>query len=78
MTMFILLTGGQADQVRGPSSVTPAAALNPTERQGAVFILSVAVLSDTAHAAHWTFLVNLPQRDSGEPDFPPAPESPEE
>ncbi|MDB5487500.1 MAG: hypothetical protein JWQ58_1215 [Reyranella sp.] len=78
MAMFILLTGEQADHVRGPSAVTPAAALNPIERQGAVFILGVAVLSDPPHAAHWAFLVNLPQLDSGEPDFPPAPEAPGE
>lgn len=77
MAMFILLTAGEADFVRGPSAVTSAAALNPIERQGGVFILGVAVLSDPAHAAHWEFLGNLPHLDSGEPDFSPAPESPE-
>tara|TARA_R110000822_G_scaffold170213_1_gene310106 strand:- start:499 stop:714 length:216 start_codon:yes stop_codon:yes gene_type:complete len=67
--MFILLGAAQADVVRGPS--TPSAALNPTERQGGVFILGVEVLTDPAHAAHRDYLAVLPQMDSANPAFPP-------
>ncbi len=72
MSMFILLTTEQADHVRGPSAVTPGAALEPIERQGGVFILGVAVLTDPAHEAHWEYLSALPQLDGSDPEFPPA------
>lgn len=76
MALFIFLTSEQADQVRGPSDVTPSAALNPIERQSGIFILGIAVLADPAHEAHWEYLGALPQIDSTDPDFPP--ELPEE
>ena len=72
MASFILLNGEQADLVRGPSVVTPAAALEPVEREGGVFILGVAVLSDPAHVSHHEFLASLPRMDSADPVFPPA------
>jgi hypothetical protein len=70
MAMFILLTDVQADQVRGPSNLTPAASLNPIERQGGVFILGARVLTDLAHEEHWEYLAALPQLDSSDPEFP--------
>ncbi|TAJ97352.1 MAG: hypothetical protein EPO10_14695 [Reyranella sp.] len=70
MAMFILLTAGQADHVRGPSTRVPSAALEPVEHQGGVFILGVDVLADPAHEAHWAYLAALPQMDSGDPEFP--------
>lgn len=66
--MFVILTSSEADAVRGPT--TPPAALNPIERAGGAFILSVAVLSDVAHESHWPFLADLPQMDSTDPGFP--------
>jgi hypothetical protein len=77
MSVFILLTSAEADQVRGPSATNPAASLNPIERQGDVFILGVNVLSDPAHEAHWEYLGALPQMDSDDPAFP-GPIDPEE
>jgi hypothetical protein len=68
MSLFIIMTAAQADQVRGPT--TPPAALDPVERQGAVFILGVAVLSDPVHAMHHELLSGLPQLDSADPAFP--------
>jgi hypothetical protein len=70
MASFIIMTSEEADQVRGPSAVNPAAALEPVERMGGVFILGVEVLDDPAHAAHKEFLSGLPTKDSGDPDFP--------
>jgi hypothetical protein len=70
MIRFVILTAVEADQVRGPSAVTPAAALNPIPRQAGKFILPIAVLSDPSHAAHWEFLGALPQLDLGDPAFP--------
>lgn len=75
MAMFILLTAGQADHVRGPSISTPAAALDPIERQGGALILGIDVLTDPAHAAHRDFLSVLPGLDSSDPSFPAAPVS---
>ena len=49
MAMFMLLTAGQADHVRGPSAITPSAALAPVERQGGLFVLGIDVLADPAH-----------------------------
>lgn len=72
MSMFILLTAEQADQVRGPSLATPSAALNPIERQGSVFILGVEVLTDPGHEPHRDFLSALRQLDSSDPSFPAA------
>ena len=72
MAMFILLTAGQADYVRGPSVLTPSAALDPVERQGGLFILRVNVLADPAHEAHREFLSVLPQLDGGDRSFPAA------
>lgn len=69
--MFILLTAGHADHVRGPSVSVPSAALEPVARQGGVFILGAAVLADPAHAAHHDYLMKLPQMDSSDPAFPP-------
>lgn len=77
MAMFILLTAEQAGHVRGPSAITPSAALDPIERQGDVFILPVAVLNDLAHEAHHAYLAALPQLDSSNPAFPAPVEPPE-
>jgi hypothetical protein len=76
--MFIVLTAGQADHVRGPSISTPAAALNPIERQGGTFILGVEVLDDPAHIAHREYLEALPQLDGNDEQLPPAFNPPEE
>jgi hypothetical protein len=74
--MFILLTVGQADHVRGPSVVTPSAALVPVERRDGSFVLGVDVLADPAHAAHREYLSILPQLDASDPSLaaptPPA------
>lgn len=70
MAMFIFLTAGQADQVRGPSEIAPGAALNPIERQGSVYILGVGVLNDPAHVKHHEYLAALPEMDSSDPLFP--------
>ncbi|WP_425066978.1 hypothetical protein [Reyranella sp.] len=72
MTMFILLTGEQADHVRGPSAITPSAALAPVERQGELFVLGIEVLADPAHMAHWDYLALLPQLDGNDPSLPEA------
>lgn len=78
MALFIILTSAEADQVRGPSAVDPAASLNPIERQGGKFILGVGVLADPRHEEHWEFLGTLPQLDSADENFPPAIELPED
>lgn len=70
MAHFITLTADQADRVRGPSTFTAGAALNPIERAGGIFIIGAAVLTDPAHAAHWGFLSGLPQIDSDDQSFP--------
>lgn len=70
MAMFILLTAGQADHVRGPSISTLAAALNPVEREGGVFVLGIDVLVDPSHEAHRDFLLVLPRLDGSDPSFP--------
>lgn len=72
MSMFILLSAGQADRVRGPSITTPSAALNPIERQGGVFILGVEVLADPSHEPLRNFLSVLPQVDGNDSSFPAA------
>ena len=72
MSLFILLTAGQADAVRGPSVSSAGASLEPVERQGGVFILGAEVLADPAHESHWATLAPLPQMDSDDPGFPPA------
>lgn len=77
MALFILLTGEQSCSVRGPSAVTPAAALGPVERQGGVLILNALVLFDASHVAYHDFLAALPQLDSAEPAFPAAIDPPE-
>lgn len=70
MSAFVILTAGQAEAVRGPT--TSPAALEPIARQGGVFILGAAVLDDPAHAMHHALLFALPQIDSADPAFPPA------
>jgi hypothetical protein len=70
METFILLTAGQADHVRGPSISTPAAALNPIERQDGIFLLSSDVLVDPAHETHRDFLRVLPLLGGADPSFP--------
>lgn len=71
MALFIILNAAEAEQVRGPSAIDPAASLIPVERQGGTFILGSAVLADPAHEAHWQFLIGLPQKRSDAGDFPP-------
>ena len=70
MATAILLTAEEADLVRGPSAVTPSAALAPIERTGGVFILGVEVLDDPAHKHHHEFLSSLPVLDDNDPNFP--------
>ena len=72
MAMFMLLTAGQADHVRGPSAITPSAALAPVERQGGLFVLGIDVLADPAHMAHREYLALLPQLDGNHPSLPAA------
>jgi hypothetical protein len=72
MTMFILLTAAQADHVRGPSALTPAAALVPVERRDGPFVLGIDVLADPAHATHREYLSALPQLDGSDPSLPAA------
>ena len=72
METFILLTAAQAIHVRGPSAVTPSAALVPIERRGGVFVLGADVLVDPAHAAHREYLSMLTQFDAGDPSLPAA------
>lgn len=71
MSIFILLPAAAANAVRGPSLTVPSAALNPIEREGGLFILSVLVLSDPAHAEHYEFLNTFPLMDTNDPAFPP-------
>ena len=78
MALFILLTAGQADAVRGTSEAVPSAALDPVARQGSVYILGVEVLADPAHAAHHDYLATLPRMDDSDPSFPAPYPSPEE
>jgi hypothetical protein len=64
MTMMIMLTDIEAEQVRGPSAADPLAALEPVpEPGGDRWMLPLAVLDDPAHAAHRDFLAGLPQED---------------
>lgn len=70
--MFVLLTAGQADHVRGLSAVTPSAALAPVERHGGLFVLGIDVLADPAHAEHREYLSMLPQVDGNDPSLPAA------
>lgn len=72
MATFILLTAEQADDVRGPSISTQAAALNPIERQGGTFVLGLDVLTDPAHMVHREVLSGLLRLDSGDHAFPAA------
>jgi hypothetical protein len=78
MALFILLTAGQADAVRGVSADVPSAALDPVARQGSVYILGVEVLADPAHAAHHAYLAALPRMDDSDPSFPAPYPLPEE
>ena len=78
MALFILLTAGQADAVRGTSNVSPSAALDPVARQGGVYILGIEVLTDPAHASHHAYLAALPRMDDSDPSFPAPYPSPEE
>lgn len=72
MPIFILLTAGQAEHVRGPSGGTPSAALFPFEREGGLFLLGVDVLADPAHLAHREYLATLPQIVGNASEFPAA------
>ena len=77
MTTFIVLTDAQASHVRGPSVNDPAAALNPAERAGGVFILSASVIDDPAHETHTDYLGALPTMDTADPAFPASIDPPE-
>jgi hypothetical protein len=70
MSDFIILTAVEADTVRGPTAAF--AALDPVEREGAVFILGVEVLADPAHAEHHDYLAALPVMADDDAAFPPA------
>ncbi len=64
MATVILLTAGQADAVRGPSSEAPElAALVPVALTDGRFYLGVEVLADPDHATHATLLGGLAQAD---------------
>lgn len=63
MSMVILMTPDEADQVRGLSSVDPSHAIVPIELSDGNFFVGVEVLDDPMHAEHKDFLSSLPQAD---------------
>lgn len=65
MTTLIVLEPAQAEAVRGPSASNPAAALEPVALAYGRFMLSVAVLDDSDHAAHRNLIAALPQVELG-------------
>lgn len=77
MASFILLSAEQAGHVRGPSTASPGAALDPVARQGGIRILNVLVLADPAHAGVHDYLAALPRMDLADPAFPAAIDLPE-
>lgn len=60
MTSLILLTAEQADIVRGPSSVDPAAQIVPRPLMDGRYVLNAAILDAPAHAEHSALLASLP------------------
>lgn len=66
MTTLILLSGGDAASVRGPSATVDGAALEPIALTDGRFILSVAVLDDIAHTPHRPLLAGLPTVEATE------------
>ena len=56
---MMILTPGQANQVRGQS--TPTAAIEPVLLSDGKYLLGGEVLSDPAHAAHKAFLQGMPK-----------------
>jgi hypothetical protein len=64
---FIILTGEQADAVRGPTA--PGAALDPRPLVGGGWALPVRVLLDPAHEQHHALLADLPVREVPEEEW---------
>lgn len=61
---LILLTAAEADAAEGGEGTM--AALLPVALTDGRFIVSVAVLTDPAHAARWPLLAGLPQCERAE------------
>lgn len=73
--LFIILTPGEADAVRGPTA--PGAALDPVPLTGgAAFALPEAILADPDHARQRAVLAGLPRRAlaAGEAEADPPPQ----
>lgn len=67
MARVILLSGAQADAVRGPSAESPSmATLEPVALTDGRYILGVEVLSDPAHAEDHDYLAALPTADAAD------------
>jgi hypothetical protein len=63
MPEVILLTAGQASQVRGPSDVAPMVGLMPVALTDGRFYLPTTVLAAPQFAADHDFLADLPTTD---------------
>lgn len=63
MSTIILLQAADAEHVRGPSSETPRASLQPLPLTDGRFYLGAEVLTDPAHAEFRDYLGALPQAD---------------
>jgi hypothetical protein len=63
MAMVILLSAAEAEEVRGPSALHLAAALNPLPLTDGRFYLAAGVVDDPLHGAHQALLASLPQAD---------------
>ena len=70
MTMHILLSAANRAQVEAGNPYLRGSQLRPVLRQGSVYILNAAVLSDPDFVAAKAFLLTLPQKDSAAGDFP--------
>ena len=60
MQIMLLLTAEEADQVRGPSAIDPAAVLEPVALPDGRFALPATVLDDPAHEPYHEMLGGLP------------------
>jgi hypothetical protein len=70
MAMYILLTPAQAAIVTGPSVYDPNQYITPILRANNTYILPVTILANPVHQLHYGFLIQLPQMDSDDPNFP--------
>lgn len=66
---MLILTFGQAQDVRGPTA--EGAALDPSPlADGTTFVLPLAVLDDPAHASRRTALAAFPRREVAPQEWP--------